>query len=122
MAKAIVVDDSKFMRTIIKDVIKSMGHEILAEADNGTDGIEAYRQYRPDFITMDITMGGMDGMNAVNEIRGIDPASKIIIISALNETVIRSMDNSVSAAVFLTKPFEKEALMNAVNTVISSGK
>ena len=89
MAKGLIVDDSKFMRRIIREALENGGHEIIAEAENGNDGIENYKVFKPDFITMDITMGGKDGLIAIKEILSIDKGANIIVVSALNEKTIK---------------------------------
>ena len=76
MAKCIIVDDSKFMRKIITDILVNGGHTVAGEADNGQDGIDLYEKIKPDFLTMDITMGGKDGINAVKEIKKKYPGIK----------------------------------------------
>ncbi len=119
MAKCIIVDDSKFMRKIISDILINGGHTVAGEADNGQDGIDLYSKEKPDFLTMDITMGGKDGINAVKEIKKKFPESKIIVISALNENTIKMNDEKINADVFLTKPFTKEELLNLVNKILS---
>lgn len=118
MARALIVDDSKFMRKIITDILTSGGHTIDGEADNGQDGIEMYEYYKPDFITMDITMGGKDGINAIREIKKQHPGSKIIVISALNENTIKMNDEQISADAFVTKPFTKEELLKIVDKLL----
>ena len=119
MLKAIVVDDSKFMRSIIKDALKNEDIEIVAEADNGHDGIEAFKKHKPDFVTMDITMGGKDGMKAVDEILAFDPSAKIIVISALSEHTIRLNAPEKYAAAYLTKPFKKEKLVETIREILA---
>jgi two-component system, chemotaxis family, chemotaxis protein CheY len=118
MGKALIVDDSKFMRRIIKETLESGGHEVIAEADNGADGIECYRHFNPDFVTMDITMGGKDGINAIKDILDIDSLAKIIIISALNEDAVKLSDQGVKPSAFITKPFEKEKLLGTLEKIL----
>ena len=118
MAKALIVDDSKFMRKVIRDALESGGHEVIAEADNGSDGIEVYKEKKPDFVTMDITMGGKDGLNAVREIKEFDSNARIIVVSALNELTIKMNDKEIRASVYITKPFEKEHLLAAVKNLL----
>ena len=118
MAKGLIVDDSKFMRKIIRDILEDAGHVIMAEADNGYDGIEAYKSMNPDFITMDITMGGKDGIKAVQEITEYNPKAKVIVISALNEQTIKMNDPDINATAYITKPFDKDKLLNTVNDVL----
>ncbi|OQA94622.1 MAG: Chemotaxis protein CheY [Spirochaetes bacterium ADurb.Bin218] len=118
MATALIVDDSKFMRKIIAEALSSGGHTIVGEADNGQDGIKLYEELKPDFVTMDITMGGKDGMRAIREIKNRYPGAKIIVISALNENTIKMNDENISADLFITKPFTKEELLSVVNKIV----
>lgn len=122
MLKAVIVDDSKFMRAIIKGALKDEAIEIVAEADNGSDGIAAFKKFKPDFMTMDITMGGKDGMKAVDEILTIDPSAKIIVISALSENTIRLNAPKSYAASYLMKPFQKEQLIATINEIVVQSK
>ena len=122
MLKAVIVDDSKFMRAIIKAALKTEDIEVVAEADNGFDGVAAFKEFKPDFMTMDITMGGKDGMKAVEEILSIDPSAKIIVISALSESTIRLNAPKSYAAAYLMKPFQKEQLIETINKIVTQGK
>jgi len=119
MLKALIVDDSKFMRAIIKGAFKGEDIEVVAEADNGFDGIAAFKEFKPDFVTMDITMGGKDGMKTVDEILAFDPSAKIIVISALSENTIRLNAPQSYAAAYLMKPFQKEQLLETIRKILS---
>jgi len=118
MAKVLIVDDSKFMRKVLREVLESGGHEIVAEADNGADGIEAYKAIKPDFVTMDITMGGKDGLKAVEEIVEFDALAKIIVVSALNEKTIKMNDQNIKATAFVTKPFDRDILLTTISNIL----
>ena len=115
MAKGLIVDDSKFMRKIIREALEEAGHEVIAEAECGNEGIEDYKAYSPDFVTMDITMGGKDGINAIREIYKIDKKANIIVVSALNEKTIRMNDKKIKASAYVLKPFEKKTLIEAID-------
>jgi two-component system chemotaxis response regulator CheY len=119
MSKGLIVDDSKFMRKIIRDTLESGGYKIIDEAENGSDGIESYKKNKPDFVTMDITMGGKDGLKAVQEIIEFDPEAKIIIISALNENTLKMNEPGINPKAFITKPFEKDKLLNTIKSILS---
>ena len=119
MARAVIVDDSKFMRKIISDILIHGGHTVDGEADNGQAGVDLFVKFKPDFVTMDITMGGKDGINAVREIKSRDPHSKIIVVSALNQNTIKMNDANINADAFLTKPFTKEELLSLVDKILS---
>ena len=108
------------MRSIIRGSLESGGHEILDEADNGADGVELYKKLGPDFVTMDITMGGKDGIKAVEEILEHDGSAKILVVSALNEFTIKKNEPSIRAAAFITKPFEPEELVEQITKLLAS--
>jgi len=117
MAAVLIVDDSKFMRKVIRDTLEEAGHEIVAEADNGIDGVEMYKTHHPEIVTMDVTMAGMDGVGAVDQIMAFDPDARIIVVSALNEKTIKIKNQNVPARTFINKPFTKEELLSAVDLV-----
>jgi two-component system chemotaxis response regulator CheY len=119
MAKALIVDDSKFMRRIIRAALEEGGHSVIDEAENGADGIAAYKKLKPDFVTMDITMGGKDGIRAVKEILESDPKAHIVVISALNEHTLRLSEPDINAAAYITKPFEKDELLAVVKKILA---
>ena len=76
MAKILIVDDSKTSRKFLRNMLEDAGHEVVSEAVNGVEGVEKFRLYKPDVVTMDITMPVMDGIEAVREIIEIDPGAK----------------------------------------------
>ncbi|MBN2160777.1 MAG: response regulator [Spirochaetes bacterium] len=119
MANGLIVDDSKFMRKILRESLESGGHTVIAEADNGTEGVDKYKTLKPDFVTMDITMGGLDGMKAVRAISEYDPQARIIIISALNEKTIKMNDNGIMASAYIQKPFERDSLLNTIKGLLA---
>ncbi len=118
MAKAMIVDDSRFMRRIIRETLEEGGHDIVAEADNGVDAIDMYNENKPDFVTMDITMWGKDGLKAIDEISESFPDARIVVISALSEKTLRLNEKNINARAFLTKPFEKKELLAIVEKII----
>lgn len=115
MARILIVDDSKFMRRIIRETLESAGHVVAGEADNGYEGLKMFKELKPQVVTMDITMMGKDGLKTVDELIEFDPNAKIIIISAMNEKVLLASHGSAIPVVgFLQKPFEKEDLLAMV--------
>ena len=82
MLKVLIVDDSLIIRKKISKILENLGHEVLADATNGQEAIESYSKYKPDLVTMDITMPDMDGITAVKEIIKVDSEAKIIIVTS----------------------------------------
>lgn len=121
MARCMIVDDSSFMRRIIHQTLEEAGHQVVAEVDNGLDALSKYKEVKPDVVTMDITMWGKDGLEAISEITSDYPDAKIIIISALNERTLKINEKDINAKLFLSKPFEKQELLDAIKKVLNYG-
>ena len=68
MKKVLIVDDSLFIRAMIRGILVKNGYEVIAEACDGDDAISKYKEFQPDIVTMDITMPGTNGIIASKEI------------------------------------------------------
>ncbi|WP_240421101.1 response regulator [Paenibacillus periandrae] len=118
MAKVMVVDDAVFMRMMLKMLLVEAGHEVVAEATNGMEAVHTYVKYKPDLVTMDVTMPELDGIGAVRQIRNLDPLAKIIICSAMGQNALIVDAISSGAKDYIVKPFDKKEIINAVNKVL----
>jgi two-component system, chemotaxis family, chemotaxis protein CheY len=118
MAKVLIVDDALFMRILIKSILKTAGHLVVAEAKDGEEAYRKYMMYKPDLVTMDITMHGMNGLDAVKCITDYDKNAKIIMVSAMSQKsmVIRALKNG--AKHFIIKPITVEKVIKVVNEVM----
>src|ERR1035438_4378564 len=76
--RVLFVDDSSFMRGILKGIILKEPFILAGEAENGREAVEQYQALKPDLVTMDIVMPEMDGIEAVKAIREINPDARII--------------------------------------------
>ncbi len=84
--RILVVDDSSMMRKMLAKVLVGKGHHtIVGEAKNGNEALEMYKKLRPDLITMDITMEGMDGLSAAKQILDYDRKALILMLSNLDK-------------------------------------
>ena len=81
-----VVDDARFMRQVLIDIIKTNGlSREIVEAVDGIDAVKKFQKYKPDLVTMDITMPGADGVQALRAILKINPRAKVIMITSVEE-------------------------------------
>lgn len=115
MKRFLIVDDSAFMRFSIKNILTKHGYEVIGEAENGRIATEKYRELSPDFVTLDITMEEMSGLEALKEIVGYDPGAKVLMVSAMGgqEWIIEEAMAS-GAKGFLTKPFREELVVSTI--------
>lgn len=117
--RLLIVDDSMLMRRMIADTLIDAGWEIAGEAGDGDDAVAKFRQLRPDAATMDIVMPGLDGLQALDRILKIDPAAKIVIVSALNQTKLISEAIRKGAHDFIVKPFMPEQLQETMASCLT---
>ncbi|QCR32625.1 response regulator [Lysinibacillus sp. SGAir0095] len=118
MPTVLIVDDALFMRVAVGNMFKEWGFDIVGEASNGREAVELYDKYKPDLVTMDITMPGMSGLDAVKEIIPAHPAANIIMMTALGQQRIIVEAIEAGAKDFITKPFEKNQLKTVVNNIL----
>lgn len=110
MPKILIVDDAFFMRNMIGNMVKELGYSEIYFAVDGFDAVEKSRELQPDFITLDISMPGMDGLEAVGKIMEVSPSSKIVMVTAVdNQFAIKEALKS-GAVDFLKKPIAKTEL------------
>jgi two-component system chemotaxis response regulator CheY len=119
MANVMVVDDTAFMRMVLRSILEEMGLKVVAEASNGKDAVKLFKQVKPDLVTMDITMPDMDGLQALREIRKTDADAKVIMCSAMGQhnKIIEAIH--AGAKDFIVKPFQKDRILVAINKVIN---
>ncbi len=103
MPKIMIVDDSSFIRNHYSKVLADHGYEIVV-AQNGEQAIELYRTARPDVVLMDIVMPRMDGISALNRIRALDPAAKVIVLTAMDQKSATTRAIQAGAKDFMLKP------------------
>jgi len=117
MAKILVVDDEKDALTAIEAVLSSEGHEIIL-AEDGVQALESVRNHLPDVIVCDIEMPKLKGFDVLAKLRKDPVTSKIPIIFLTGRTDITALVQSMELNVndFLTKPFNVQELIAAVNT------
>lgn len=122
MKKVLIVDDAKVMRATLSSMMTKLGYQVVGSAVNGAEAIEQYKTFKPDFVTMDITMpevdGIGDGIDAVKHIIDFDSDAKIIMATSHGEKdkVIRAITNGASN--YVLKPIEIDKLKKVISDLL----
>lgn len=120
MSKRVVIaDDTEVMRAMIRLALEAAGFEIVAEATTGAEAVEAYREHRPDVLTLDLQMGEMGGLEAAKKILEFDPDLRFVVCTSLGqeEHVRRALE--LGARDFVIKPFEPERIIQAMEMAVA---
>jgi two-component system chemotaxis response regulator CheY len=115
MYRILIADDSSYMRETLRDILHSAGHEIIAEAINGTNAVEVFKALLPDIVILDMTMPGENGMETLKKIIDINRDAIVIMLTVVGkpDTVLDALN--MGAKGYLTKPFDEMSVLNAIN-------
>lgn len=117
-----VVDDSKFARNILCDILRNDGFQVVAEAKNGLEAVEMTKEKKPKYIFLDVEMPMLDGLGAIPKILEIDPAAHIIMCTAMGQKNIIVEAVKAGAKDYVIKPYKKENILRVLNIIIESKK
>lgn len=121
MASILIVDDSKFMRHMLSDILTGEGHEIVGEAENAMEAAELYKMLKPDLVTLDIIMPEVEGTDAVSALKTMiraNPLAKVVMVSAMGYEEVVDECIQAGAKDFIVKPFQPSDVAGVVKTVL----
>lgn len=118
MPKVLIVDDTVFMRKLLKNILFSGGFDIVGEAENGKQAVELYKQLKPDLVTMDIVMPEMNGIEALKAIKQIDPNAKVVMCTAVGQEQMVKAAIKLGAKGYIVKPFQAAKVIEEVKKVM----
>jgi two-component system, chemotaxis family, chemotaxis protein CheY len=117
MATILIVDDSNLSRRTSRRILEAGGHRVREVAD-GMSALEQYALDRPDLVLLDVTMGDMNGLEVLRQLRAIDPAARVVMATADVQTSTRELALAGGAVGFVTKPLNGDAILAAVAAAV----
>jgi two-component system NarL family response regulator len=119
-ASVLVVDDHMLVRAGVVNIIRNApGLEVVAEAANGQEAVEAYRKHRPDVALLDLRMPVMEGVEAVRQIREFDPQAKVIVLTTYDTDEDISRALKAGAKAYVLKDITAEGLVTCIHSVLA---
>jgi len=112
----LVVDDSRPFRQSLTRFLRMEGFEVI-EAEDGVDGLEAYKYWQPDLVVMDVNMPRMDGYEAIRRLREFSYVP-VLILSARSAEMDKVLGLNVGADCYLSKPFSGSELLARVQALL----
>ncbi|MCU0588324.1 MAG: response regulator [Syntrophobacteraceae bacterium] len=115
----LLVDDDADLLEIGKDMLEGSGYRVVL-AGSGEQAVEIYRRASGGIhvVLMDLSMPGMDGNECLKEMRAIDPAVKVILMSGLNDAYQKEQALAAGARGFLSKPYRMREMMAKMREVL----
>lgn len=114
MTTGMIVDDAAVMRIRLRDILETK-YKVVAEASNGQEALDLYDQYEPDFVTLDITMPQLNGIEALERLLAVHPGARVVIVSAVGQKRMVFDAISKGAKDFIIKPFEPDRVLVAID-------
>lgn len=119
MANILIVDDSPFMQTVLRDLLVNLGHQVVGEARDGREAVAQFVALRPELVAMDLKMPQTDGLSAIRQILLVDPQARIVVVSAQKhpDTIAQAME--AGAKDFLVKPLNLDQVARTIEQVLA---
>lgn len=112
--RVLMIDDSVFVRDVLRHHLECMGCEVVAEAENTNQALDLYRTVKPSLVTLDVTVqrtGGIGSLALFRMIRADNPRIPILVVSAISFPEIRHSFLREGALDYLVKPFEADSFV-----------
>ncbi len=117
-AKILIVDDSAMSRRMMRRILDGHGYAVIEEAD-GASALECYQRERPAVVMLDLIMPGIGGLEALVQLRLMDPNARVVIATADLQRATRVEAMSAGACGFVTKPFDGQEVLRAVAVALA---
>lgn len=112
--RVLIVDDSPATRFMLRDVIEADGHQVVAEAETVDAAVAAYREHRPDVVTLDLSLADGDGLTVLRSLRQLDAQVKVLVITGNAQQKVMEEIAAAGACGVLPKPIDFDRVVDAI--------
>ena len=119
MAKILVIDDEPNVRTLLEMRLRQQGYAVLS-ADNGWKGLQLYRQEHPHVIVLDLKMPDVDGVTVLRQIRSVDPAQPVIILTGDTTPETERQVRALGVSEFIVKGSSMKLLVDTLKGILTT--
>ncbi|MEM4990758.1 response regulator transcription factor [Collimonas sp. H4R21] len=118
MSRILIVDDHPVVCMAVRSLLEQLGHEIVAETDNGVDAVQLVRDLNPDMIVLDIGIPRLNGMEVIARLEALDPPSRILVLTSQSAQHFANRCMEAGAAGFISKQKDLAELQNATIAIL----
>ena len=117
MLSALVVDDSSTIRKMLSMMLSDMNFDVVATASSGEEGIKLYEEHKPNFVTMDVNMPGINGMETLKRIRDNHKDANILMVTSRGDDLLVKESIKYGAKGYILKPLNLEKIKKSLQSV-----
>jgi DNA-binding response OmpR family regulator len=117
LVKVLVIEDEPAVRTGLEENLKLEGFSVIS-CDNGSSGIERFKEDKPQLVILDLMMPGLDGMEVCKQLRAIELRTPIIMLTAKDGEIDKVLGLELGADDYLTKPFGMRELFARIKALL----
>jgi len=116
--KILVVDDALFMRKLLGNTLKEIGYGNIEFAQDGFEAVKKAQEFQPQVITLDVSMPGIDGIEAIDKILEVSSKSKIVMVSAVKSQQVIKNAIKKGAVDYIPKPFSRREIESSMKRLV----
>ncbi|MDD2897476.1 MAG: response regulator [Desulfuromonadaceae bacterium] len=113
-----IVDDSLFMRKILRGILTEMGYTVAAEAASGIEAMRNLHTSHPDIILLDIILPDSNGLDLLESIISACPDSTVVVCSSIGQQPVIQKSLDLGAKAFIQKPFTPEKVGEVLESLV----
>jgi DNA-binding NarL/FixJ family response regulator len=113
----IIIDDEEDILELLSEYLLLEDFDVLGVGNDGLKAVNLYKEYKPDFVLMDVSMPNYDGIYGLENIKKINPDAKVIILTGNSEKAITEKLTELNATKILSKPYPIEKLVNVMKSL-----
>lgn len=116
--RIVIADDEAIIRLDLKKMLEDLNYEVVAEAADGLQAVEAAKAYKPDLVILDIKMPGMDGIDAA-KIIAEEKIAPVLLLTAYSQLDLVNRAKDAGVFSYLVKPFKSADLMPQIEVTVA---
>jgi len=120
MARILIVENSTFMKGALEFLVENAGHVVVGSASDGVEALRLFQGRKPDIVTVDLLMGGADGLPILRAILKVDPAAKVIGVSGYSHSKKLEEARQMGLCGSINKPYKYQEIVDEIHKVLAA--
>lgn len=114
----LIADDIEFVRKTLRTILQGGGFQVVAEATNGEEAVQLFQKFKPTFVTVDLVMPLMSGIDVTKSILRIEPSTRVVVLTAMMQEHLVTEAIQAGARDYLVKPFQAQDVIQTLTQLL----